>query len=310
MKTPIFETSPGAGAALINTGVFVYATLYTITMFGAQGVLRFTDADLDITYSGLQFSSRSIHIDQKGSRTTAHWKRGLDVDSWVLSVMPRLFDPVTGAPFPDQINTVPWVEAARCGALDGADVQIDRAYVAAWPQPYRAALTPTAVYTIFAGRTAEIDTADTLVVITLNDYRELLSISEPRELHQGPCVHTLFDAGCQLSAAAFAVNGTCIGGTTRQRLMSTPIVPGGSGTFALGKVVFTSGKNAGFQVGVADWVAPGTLILAEPTPFAVVAGDTFTAYPGCDKTTGQCNAFANLVNFGGEPYIPDASTAL
>jgi hypothetical protein len=40
-------------------------------------------------------------------------------------------------------------------------------------------------------------------------------------------------------------------------------------------------------------------------------GDTFTAYPGCDKTQNTCTSkFNNLVNFGGFPYVPVPEAAI
>ncbi len=310
MKTPIYESSPGAGATLINSGSFVFVTLYTITLFGAQGVIRLTDADRDVTYGGNTWNSRGPQIDQREQKALAHWKRGLDLDTWVVTIAPRNVDPVTGAAFPDLIGSVPWIAAARCGALDGADVQVDRAYFASFPQPYTPSMAPTAVYTIFAGRPAEVDTTDTVVVVTLNDYRELLSQQMPRNVYQASCRHTLYDSGCALNQASFAVAGSLIGGSTPSVLQSKSLVAGGSGTFTLGKVIMTSGLNNGFSRTVRAWDGKGQFSLLNPLPFNVMPGDTFNAYPGCDKQMATCTAFANLVNFGGEPYVPDATTAV
>lgn len=313
MKTFLWESSGGAGAALINSKSFVYATLYTITLFGSQGIIRLTDADVDITYNGLSFSSKGPFIDLQNSRATAHWKRGLDVDTWTLVLLPRNVDPVTGTPYPDQIGSSPWIAAARAGALEGADIQIDRAYFAAWPQPYQAVATPVAVLTVFAGRPAEVDTTDTIVAITVSDYRELLLMKLPRNVFGGGCHHTLFDAGCTLNPASFALTGTLQAPSTRSTLFLsagvTPVL--GSGTYLAGKIVFTSGLNAGFSRGITSWT-PGSLSigLLNPLPFDVGVGDAFSIYPGCDKQMSTCTAFGNLANFNGEPYTPDATTAI
>jgi uncharacterized phage protein (TIGR02218 family) len=311
MKTPLWEASPGALVTLINSGVFAQAHLYTIRLFGSLGVLRFTDADRDIAYGGNVWSCRGIHIDQKNSKATGHWKRGLDVDNWVIVIAPRNVDPVTGAAFPDKIGSTPWIAAARGGALDGADVQVDRAFLASWPQPYTTVTVPVGVLTIFAGRPAEVDTTDTLVVVTLNDYRELLLQKMPRNVYQAGCRHTLYDVGCTLNAAAFAVSGSVGSGST-QAVINTaaPVTSAGSGTFALGKMVMASGFNAGFSRTISQWSAPSLISLLNPFPFVVAPGDTFTVYPGCDRSLTTCGAFSNLPNFGGEPFTPDSSTAI
>ena len=66
----------------------------------------------------------------------------------------------------------------------------------------------------------------------------------------------------------------------------------------------TSGLNAGVSRMVANWDGASTLSLQAPLPFGVAVGDTFTVTAGCDKTMATCTAFGNLVNYGGEPFIP------
>ncbi len=65
----------------------------------------------------------------------------------------------------------------------------------------------------------------------------------------------------------------------------------------------------------AGTVAPsangnGLFILTQPLPYAPAASDTFTVYPGCDKSQRTCKLkFNNLANFGGFPYTPTPETA-
>jgi hypothetical protein len=47
------------------------------------------------------------------------------------------------------------------------------------------------------------------------------------------------------------------------------------------------------------------IILHEPFPFPVSAGDTFVAVTGCNRLPGTCTQkFANIINFRGEPTLP------
>lgn len=312
MKTAASEVSPGALAALINTGQFVYATLYTITLAGGAGTLRFTGADMDILVGATTWDSRGVRVDPDGSRQKASWKRGLDMDTWLVVVLPRLVDPVTLATFPDLIGSMPWAQAARQGALSGADVQVDRAYFASWPQPYQAVASPVGTLTIFAGVVAEVDVSDTAVAITVNDYRKLLGKQMPAALYQAGCKWTLYDTGCTLIETNFDTFGTLIGGSTRSVLQSAPLVALGSGTFQLGKIKMTSGPNSNFTRTVIRWSAsaPGTFNLLNPLPYDVTAGQTFTAFAGCDKTQAACTAFGNLANFRGTPFIPSPELAI
>lgn len=307
MKTALWEQSPGALAALINTGSFAYAQLYTIVLADGGGTIRLTDGDFDITDTTDTWDSGTVRIDKQESRATGRWKRGLDVDQWMATFLPRSVDSVTGDLFPDTINGSPWVSAARQGALDGATVYVDRAYFASWPQPYRAIGTPVGILRIFAGRAAEVDVTDSEVIVTINDFRELLTTKMPRHVYQAQCRHTLYDAGCTLTPASFAVATMAIGGTTRSVLKSNVAGPPGSATYTLGKIKMTSGLNSGFSRTVSQWT-PGSFSLLNPLPFEVLPGDTFTAYAGCDRSLATCALFANTLNYGGQPYVPDSST--
>lgn len=311
MKTPLWESSAGALVALLNTGQFVQCDLHTFTLSGDAGVILIAASDLDVTYpGGPRWLSTGPRIDPKANRQTAHWKRGLDVDTWQTVIMPRLFDPIAGDMFPDTINDTPWTAAARQGALDGADYQIDRAYFAAWPQPYVSPSTPVGIITVFAGLTAEVDVNDTTVAITSNDYRTLLGTQMPRNVYQGGCGHTLFDAGCGLAPGAFKQSGVVGPGSLRYAINGTFPQPTGSGDYSLGSLVMTSGLNESFSRTIVTWDGVSVLIMLNPLPYDLAPGDTFDLYPGCDKTQGACTRFANLANFNGESYIPSPETAV
>lgn len=289
------------------------ARLYTVTLFGG-GQLRFTDADFDIRgnspsplVNGFRYASDGVRVDQKQSKSQAHFKIGTDTDSWMLVLMPRPFDLVSGAAFPDRIGSVPFLQAASGGALDAADVQVDEAYFSAvptWPMPPAGAV-PVGCRTLFAGAVAEVDTTNAVAVVTVNDYRALLSLQMPRHFYQAQCRHTLFDAGCHLSAGFFAIAGAVAAGSSAGTIIAGGLPrPQGSGTYTLGSIRFDSGANASFWRTVKSWDGAFTLQLLNPLPFAVASGDQFTIFPGCDKRFATCGAFGNQINYGGQPFIP------
>jgi len=264
------------------------------------------------------WSSSYIRVDEKNSKVRAHWKIGLDSDTWVVVLMPRAIDPVSGQLFPDTINGTPFLQACQGGALDSADWQVDRAIFASmptWPMPNGGAV-PTGIVTgIFAGLVGQVDTSSTLAAITIGDYRSLLSIQMPWHLWSGQCRHTLFDIGCTannttLPASAFATVGAAIGGSTQSSIANTLAAPAGSGTYILGSIVMTSGQNAGFQRTITGWLGPGQpFALLIPFPFQITPGDAFRAYPGCAKNQTACTAFGNLINYGGQSNVPVPETA-
>ncbi len=307
-------------------GGMVVFRLYTISLSGG-GFIRFTDADFDIKalstslapapVNGQTYPSGGIRVDQKQSKTQAHWKVGLDTDTWTLVLMPRPVDPITGATFPDTIGSVPWLQAACGGVLDAADFQVDEAYFSSlptWPMPPGGAV-PVDCKTIFAGVIAEVDTTNAVAVLTVNDYRSLTALSMPRHFYQAQCRHTLFNVACNsdgnMSASAFAINGIVAAGSTQAVIIGQGLpAPAGSRTYTLGRLLMTGGLNAGFQRTIKQWDGASTLSLLNPLPFAIVPGvDTFQAFPGCDKLLSTCSAFNNFNNFGGMPFIPPPEVA-
>src|SRR5579863_4652480 len=105
------------------------ARLYTISLapVGSGPVLRFTDADFDIKgnsqsalVNGFTYPSAGLRVDQKESKTQAHLKIGTDTDTWTVIFLPRPFDLVTGAPYPDLVGSVPFLQACHGGAFDAA----------------------------------------------------------------------------------------------------------------------------------------------------------------------------------------------
>ena len=307
--------------SVVETGApFYVARLYTISLFGG-GQIRFTDADFDILgnstsalVNGYKYPSGGIRVDQKQSKTQAHLKIGTDTDTWTLVLMPRPFDLVTGTAYPDMIGSVPWLQAAQGGALDAADFQADEAYFSAlptWPMPPGGAL-PVGCKTAFAGTVAEVDTTNSVAVLTVNDYRFLFTIQMPLHFYEAQCRHTLFDLGCNsagnMNAADFAINGTAAAGSTLATIIGSGLpVPGGSGTYTRGRIVFTGGLNATFQRTISNWDGNQTLSLLNPFPFNIAPGDPFTVYPGCDYLYTTCQKFQPATaqdSYGGQPWIP------
>ncbi len=82
-----------------------------------------------------------------------------------------------------------------------------------------------------------------------------------------------------------------------------------TGYFDFGVITFTSGDNAGFSKEVKRYALTGSpnganIQVFEAFPYAVVAGDQFDIYPGCDKTPGTCrDTYSNFANFRGDPYL-------
>jgi uncharacterized phage protein (TIGR02218 family) len=124
------------------------------------------------------------------------------------------------------------------------------------------------------------------------------------------CGADLGDNRCQIDLAKAAYRGsgvvTVIEGT------SIAAVSGlgdfADGWFTAGRVMWTTGANAGIAVEVKQHhIAAGEVRLslwqAMAEPIAI--GDSFTITAGCDKSFATCrDRFANTSNFRGFPQIP------
>lgn len=126
------KTFPAGLDTLLATGSYVFCDLYDFTLMDGSH-LYYTTADTDVLYNGNVYTSKGPFFDQISSQSRAHWKAGLDLDTWQITIAPAVADPVTGVNYPAKIFNQPWLTAVRAGALDGATVDIHRAYWPAWP---------------------------------------------------------------------------------------------------------------------------------------------------------------------------------
>lgn len=266
---------------------------------------QFADGSGDMWFAGISWPPGLM--DAEGG-VIGHWKAGLDADSFSLLYKPRAFDEITGDAYPDTINGVPWLQAARSGALDGADVIVSTAYydtAPTGPIPY-AGLSPVGTLVVTRGLMGAVDVDDTGVHMQVADYRTRLGRMMPRNLYQSGCRLRLYDTRCGLSAGTFTQSGVIASTSTSAKLVSVGAVPtpGGSDTYTLGTLTITSGDNNGFSRMVMKWNGAKNFTVLSPFPYPVVAGTTFDVSAGCDKRLSTCQAFSNEENFNGEPYVP------
>lgn len=217
---------------------------------------------------------------------------GVGIDTLDLTIDARPTDLVNGTSF---------LQALREGAFDGAHVKVERCIMLS------AGDTSPGSMVVFTGRVADLSLGRSQAQVRVNSDLELLNVQLPRNLFQPGCVNTLFDGGCLLDKASYAVAGIVTAATLNS---VTSALSNPSGYFTLGTLTFTSGALDGTSVTVKSY-ASGTfqllnLLLAVPTP-----GDTFVAYPGCDKQKNTCSGkFSNIQHFRGTPFVPTPESVL
>lgn len=270
------------------------ADLYTLTL-QTGAIFRYTSADRNIVLSGNTFSAQGPRIKRGKTRIVI----GLEVDTLDLSV----FADSTAI-----VGAQSFFQLAVSGGLDGGTLRLDRVFMPTWGDT-----SPGAV-NMFYGRIADIKIGRTEAKITVKSMLELLDIQMPRNIYQPSCLHTLFDAGCALNPASFAVTATVEAGATtlviptnladpyRNDVDGHPI----SNYFTDGKIVFSDGTQRSVRAYVG-----GQFTIYEPLILAPTNGSTFTAYPGCDRSLDTCRAkFQNSVHFRGYPFVPAPEAAI
>ena len=287
---------------LLATRQFNLARLYQFSLING-GTLYYTSGDTDVLWGGNTYVSGNnggLLFDTKSNKAKCHWKVGVEVDTLLFDVLPGANATINGQAF---------LQAIIQGVFDGAELTVLNAY---WPQQaWQTPIVPTGVITVFVGRVAEIDAGRSIATFNVNSHLELLNQNMPRNLYQSGCLNTLYDSACTLNAATYGVSGTALTGSTTSVINAT--IANATGYFDRGKIIFTSGVNNGVARSVKTYLAgtPGTISLISPFPSAPAIGDTFTIYPGCDKTQATCTAkFNNLANFRGFPYIPINQTGV
>lgn len=284
MKT----ASPALIAHLNTARQLLMADLYTFTLANGT-VYRFTGADVAITSGGNVFSPTALL-----KRNGTHCRVGISVDNLDITA--------TGAAS-FMLGGYSFAAAAVRGDFDRATVLLERAWFTDWTLP------PVGTINQFQGNVSDVECDRMEVRITVKSSLERFNILMPRRVYQVGCPNALYDHSCGLVKSAFGATGTILAGSTNLRPVTT--LTGTPPAWAtLGTIEFTSGQNTG-QKRTVKANEGGVFELVSKLPFTPAIGDSFTAFPGCDKTMGTCTVkFANVARYRGQPYIPRPDTVL
>ncbi len=285
-------------AWLLATNRAIMAHLYQFTS-QAGALDYFTDFDIDINYNNVTWKSGALRFEGLQRKLSV----GVNVDEQNVKIWAAPTDTMFGSAF---------LEGAHQGLLDGAVVVRYRVIwrflsgnvAADIQQP------PIAAWPLFTGYVAAIEKGGTShLEVKIQSALNRLNVNMPRNYYQPGCLWTLFDAGCTLSKAAFAVNGV-LGATPTAQIMpieggiAIPTGADGIAQYAQGRLLFTSGVNAGLLTLIGNNDA-NNLYTAYRLDNVPAPGDTVTYYPGCSKSFATCDLkFANKANYRGFDKVP------
>ena len=199
------------------------------------------------------------------------------------------------------LNTT-WIEAIQGGTFDGAYISIDRLYS---PIPWQYNMpnisTDYVLKARFFGRADVIEVKLTQARLDLKSPTDLLNAQLPRNLIKPSCLNRFCDSMCGLNKANFANNVTAIAGSSKT---GVKIASGfADGYFTQGTMMCTAGANVGVSRSIKTFTG-NVATPAQPFQNAVQTGDTFTFWRGCAKTMVACQAYNNMDNFRGFPFLP------
>ena len=279
--------------ALLNSGEqFIMADLYTFTLAGGTTVLRYSAAPTAITANGYVFAAGP-----KFERSKTKVVIGTQVDELDIKIYPETTDLVGSTPF---------LEAAWQGQLDGALLQLERAFMGAAGSGYGDTSAGTVI--LFSGRISDIDCSRTGIEMKCRSHLELLNIQMPRRLWQSSCTHVFGDAMCLFNRSSLAATFSAGGGSSTTVIQGVPTT---TTPFTQGTIIGLTGGNTGQSRTIAGFVSGGSVTVKLAFLSAVAVGDQFQLLPGCDRTLATCtNVFNNTIHFGGFPYIPTPETAV
>lgn len=160
-------------------------------------------------------------------------------------------------------------------------------------------------YTVFVGRVMSQSQAGATVSLSCEPAYTGVKATGLRRRWQLNCAHVLYSpTGCTLLPSDFVVASviTAVAGPV---ITCSGLAPPSGLSWPGGYVEWDSGLGYTERRSINS--AAGTaLTLAYGSP-DLVDGLAVNVYPGCDHTTGNCTAFGNILNYGGQPYIPSVN---
>lgn len=284
---------PTLTAFLAANRQFVVADLFTITQANTNTICA-TTADVPIYWNTKTFSPYTLMV--SGLRYKINI--GLDADEQTVSI--KADDSML-------VGGVPFLQAVRMGALDGARIKRERAYFSIWATNPSSDTVPVGAVVLFDGVVSTVDSI-TRVEAQVKVKTDLvaLDLPMPRNYWQAGCIHTLYDAACGLVKTSWQTLGNVAANST-----TTQINWASADTkYTQGTVEMITGNDTAMKRTIKLSTANTSLQFSPPLPYVPATNDQFYAYPGCDHLVSTCNTrFSNSANVRAFPYIPPASQA-
>lgn len=263
----------------LSQGVTTFCRCWLVTRRDGV-VLGFTDHDADFVVEGVLCKAGTGFA---ASEATS--KYGMAIDGAEVS----------GALADDSLNE-----------FDLAAGRFDAAQVATWLVDWS---DPTLKLKLADGLLGEVRREGHAFTAEVRGLADQLA-QENGLAYTARCGADLGDARCgiDLMVPAFQGEGSIASVMATSLFTAQGLAGFASGWFTAGRLVWTSGANAGLAMEIKEHRVDDAgvrLSLWGAMAGTLAAGDAFTITAGCDKLFATCrDRFANGVNFRGFPHIP------
>ena len=278
---------------------FVYADCFTIIP-SVGSPLRYTSAQQNVTVLAVdEVVNRTYFAGQviiQGLR--ARNNLGVEVDQQEI----QLSYPATDA---YQNLGLTWAQALLQGKLDNASLRRDRYVARDWNSPWIGG------YPMFRGLVSTLNKVGRQsATIEVKSDLIVLNRQSPAYLWEPNCKNTWGDPACGVTQSDWSESGIVGSSPTRSKIPWSGAGP----DFNLGKIHIHSGDSVTRVRTIARATATD-LFLAYPLDFDPVVDQSFTAFPGCSRTsdpTFGCPKYhvSWQEKFKGFPFIPVAETGI
>jgi hypothetical protein len=260
----------------------------------------YTSFDQPISYNGSTYLSLDPVNNAPGiKRSKYQCKIGLEVAKMVIDIIAPAIVTAGAAP-------IPILQAIMQGLFDGASCSVDRMII---PPP---GTSGQGAFNLFKGMVSDIpEIGRTHAKINVAAVTELLNVYYPKNTFGPACRHTLFDAGCTLSASAFTVTGTVGSGSNEQTIQSNLTQPGPTSAPSAAPTLTDIGGSGGLNLLATTYYVVVTYISSQgesassPEANRAVAADrllqvdsppSFTGVTGYNVYVGRASGDEQLQN--------------
>ena len=259
------------------------ADLFTLSLRNGYDY-RFTGADEAVTWGGHTFAAGGPAVE----RTTWSSKNTTEIPSMTVQIYSTGSDFATSNPMSDIIN----------GLFDGGYLLLQRAFMPKFGN------TSLGAVTLFGGMIGACEVNAQGAKLTITASNVALEQNIPRRTYEASCLHTLYDGGCTLNSHAYRSYFNVASANAMFIALVSP--PSDMSIYFQGMVDLVDGLGNQQSATITGYNSSG-IAFSYPLLIVPSPGDAVLIYQGCDKTMARCQAFGNILNYGGFPYVPPQS---